>query len=83
MPLGDRLFPRGSFNILPPPRKFHEGTTHYTRTTDGKMMLELCPFGHLISGTRIEDFAGSWAEVNASNPRTVRCYGTMPATVRL
>lgn len=57
----------------------HEGRPVLRETRDRSMMLVLCPYGHVIHGLPMREWAGSWLEAKANDPTwRVRCHGTLP-----
>lgn len=56
----------------------HTGRPIIRPTSWGSVMV-LCPFGHVIHSMPQRDWAGSWLEANATDPKwTVTCDGTLP-----
>jgi hypothetical protein len=56
----------------------HKGRPQLRETSDGSMVLVLCPLGHVVTGQQNKDWAGSWLEARATDPDwVVECDGTV------
>jgi hypothetical protein len=48
-----------------------------------RMVIVLCPYGHVVTGQPMSSWAGGWLEAKASEPTwTVQCDGTVPAIAK-
>jgi hypothetical protein len=57
----------------------HTGRPILRETKCRKMILILCPFGHVLGGMPAKDWAGSWLEAKATDPNwQMECHGTLP-----
>lgn len=57
---------------------YHEGRPIVRQSSDRKLTVVLCPYGHLLHSTSVKNWAGSMLEANAADPAwTQRCYGTI------
>lgn len=58
--------------------KYHEGRPIVRSDKHSRHVVVLCPLGHYYTSLPMKEWAGSWLEAKATDPRwTVRCEGAL------